>query len=132
MFAFLLFVVPFQMVWASVVPYCAHETNIAAEKHLGHHEHRHQEGGESTSAMGDQGDDSHTLHADCETCHLGCTVALPTQAVLTNPVPGGATVGYNDHCYTSHVPSGPERPDRSEPNPAARFGGGAVFGSLNA
>lgn len=41
-FAFLLFVVPFQLVWGAAAPYCAHEAAASAKKHFGHHEHKHQ------------------------------------------------------------------------------------------
>jgi len=58
MFAVLLLVLPFQMIWAAAAPYCAHETNTSASKHFGHHEHRHQAGGEITPALGDDGNGS--------------------------------------------------------------------------
>ncbi|MCD6672684.1 MAG: hypothetical protein LT106_07500 [Burkholderiaceae bacterium] len=129
MFAMLLLVLPFQMIWAAAAPYCAHETNTSASKHFGHHEHRHQAGGEITPALGDDGNGSGTYHADCATCHLGCAATLsaliPTAALLlpaASPVAGASS-------YTSHVPSGPERPDRSDVCAAVRSGGGVVSGT---
>lgn len=129
-FAFLLLVVPFQLVWGSVAPYCAHEVSVSAKKHFGHHEHKHQAGGEIASATDEAVDDTGVYHADCEICHLGCSafiletipavVALPHRNAARPPEPH----------YDSHIPDGPQRPDRAHPAPAARFGGGVVMVSL--
>jgi len=126
-FALLLLVLPFQMVWASAAPYCAHETNSAA-KHFGHHEHRHQAGGEVTPAPDGNGSGSGLYHADCGTCHLGCAATLsapiPAAALLLPETPPIASLS----SYTSYVPSGPERPDRSDISAAVRSGSGVVSG----
>jgi hypothetical protein len=130
-FAFLLFVVPFQLVWGAAAPYCAHEatteTTARAGKHFGHHEHKHQGGGEITPAS-EEGIAS-AYHADCESCHLGCTVTPLAPAMTIGILPHGAVVADPAFTYRSHIPSGPERPDRSASTAAARFGGGVVFGS---
>lgn len=63
-FAFLLFVVPFQLVWGAAAPYCAHEAGISAKKHFGHHEHKHQADGEITSATEDADDTAGAYHAE--------------------------------------------------------------------
>jgi hypothetical protein len=129
-FAFLLFVVPFQLVWGSAAPYCAHEESASAVKHFGHHEHKHQTGGEVTPAAGDQSDDAGAYHADCESCHLGCSAVLRSNAPEVHALPLVSALGYRGPSFTSHVPSGPHRPDRADPAPAARFGGGVVVVSL--
>lgn len=124
---FLLVLVPFQLVWAAAAPYCAHETKTsAAAKHFGHHDHEHKGNG-SVSSSGDDGSGSSGAHIDCESCHLGTSVTLPALALGILPMPVQAVLGAGDPSYTSHVPSGPERPDRFEPLAAARFGGGVVF-----
>ncbi|MGH6625632.1 MAG: hypothetical protein ACRECD_03645 [Burkholderiaceae bacterium] len=128
-FAFLLFVVPFQIVWGAAAPYCAHDSTAVAKKHFGHHEHRHQADGQVASAEGDSADASGTYHADCESCHLGTSVTLPPHTLSIPAMALGAIQGCHPPCYTSHVPSGPERPDRAIIAAAARFGGGVVFGS---
>jgi hypothetical protein len=127
LFLVLLCVMPFQLVWASVAPYCAHETGSAARKHFGHHEHQHQAGGELTMGLDIQEDGSAAYHADCESCHLGCSVTLTTPAIAITASPHDALLGSHGPRYTSHVPSGPERPDRIELTPAARFGGVVEF-----
>lgn len=128
MFAVLLLVLPFQMIWAAAAPYCAHETNTPASKHFGHHDHRHQVGGEIAPTLGDDGNGSGTYHADCATCHLGCAATLsapiPVVAFLVPEAPSIAAAS----SYTSYVPSGPERPDRSAVTAAVRSGGGVVSG----
>ena len=117
----LLAVMPVQWAWASVAPYCGHETTAAAKKHFGHHEHQHQAGDQKV----DDGDADplNAVHADCEFCHLAASASLPAApdepiaaleeaSVFATPPPG----------YVSHIPSGPERPDRLHATAAVRFG----------
>ena len=131
-FVFLLIVVPFQLVWGAAVPYCAHETMAGAAKHFGHHEHRHQADVVAPSAEADNGDGSGAYDLDCAICHLGTSVSLPSLVISLAAVPSGVLQGENGSGYSSHVPSGLERPDRAEIATAARFGGGVAFGLLPA
>jgi len=126
-FVLLLFVLPFQIVWASVAPYCAHETNASASQHFGHHEHRHQAGGEITPAL-DDGAGSGTYHADCATCHLGCAAALAVPIASATLLLPGAPPTAGPSSYTSHVPSGPERPEKNNVFAAVRSGGDVISG----
>ena len=126
-FALLLFVLPFQMVWASAAPYCAHETNASASKHFGHHEHRHQAGGETSPAT-DDGAGSGAYHADCATCHLGCAATLSAPMPAATLLLPGAPPIARASSYTSHVPSGPDRPDRSGVFAAVRSGSDVISG----
>ena len=127
---FLLLVLPFQMVWAAAAPVCAHETQAAAQQHFGHHEHLHQ-GSEPTPATADDSGTESSMsgayHADCATCHFGTSVPLTSPAVAVAMDHHGAVHGSHGAQYRSHVPSGPERPDRFELTAAARFGGGVEF-----
>lgn len=127
---FMLLVLPFQLVWAAAAPVCAHETEITAKKHFGHHEHQHQ-GSTSVTAEDDLAPDSSTgsgsQHADCETCHLGTSVAVTSPKAVSPPLPQGAALGEHGGSYRSHIPSGLERPDRLELTAAVRFGGGVEF-----
>ena len=132
LFVLLLLVLPLQAVWASAAPYCAHETSTSAKRHFGHHEHQHQTGGETSQAFDDNPEGPGAYHADCETCHLGCSATLPAPTAAVEALPHGAVLAFHHPCYASHVPSGPERPDRSASAPAARFGGGVVPGSIPA
>lgn len=129
--AFMLLVLPFQLVWAAAAPVCAHETQVAAKKHFGHHEHQHQGAGSDSAAADEGGIDgskgSGTYHADCETCHLGTSVAVTSPTPVVTPLPHGAVHGDHRSTYRSHIPSGLERPDRLELTAAARFGGGVEF-----
>lgn len=130
LFVLLLLVLPFQMVWASAAPYCAHEVDISANKHFGHHEHKHAAGAEIKPAMDSIEAESGAYHADCESCHLGCSGAFSSPSRLIGSLPPGDALSVSMPSYASHIPAGPERPDRSDAAPAARFGGGVVFGSL--
>lgn len=129
-FAFLLLVVPFQLVWGSAAPYCAHEASTPGKKHFGHHEHKHQADGEVISATDDGGDAMGAFHADCESCHLGCTAFMPAATAAVEDLPDGKTVGRPDPRYDSHIPASPLRPDRAHATPAVRFGGDVVVVSL--
>lgn len=130
-FAFLLLVLPFQMVWGMAAPYCAHEATTEAgaqgSKHFGHHEHEHQDRGEISPGFDEGGTGAY--HADCESCHLGCSATSPIPDLSFSSLPRGALVAGLTFAFTSYIPSGPERPDRSEPTAAVRFGGGVVFAS---
>lgn len=129
-FAFLLFVVPFQLVWGAATPYCAHEASVSAKKHFGHHEHKHQAGGEVVSATDDAADNAGAYHADCESCHLGCSAFIPAAIPTVGAIPHSRTMGRAEPRYASHIPACPQRPDRAHPAPAVRFGGGVVMVSL--
>lgn len=128
-FAFLLLVVPFQLVWGSAAPYCAHEASVAAKKHFGHHEHKHVAGGEVVSAS-DDANMPGGYHADCEACHLGCTAFMPAMTPAVEPTSHGDALSHREPRYDSHIPAGPQRPDRADHPPAARLGGGVVVVSL--
>ncbi|MBW7923995.1 MAG: hypothetical protein H3C59_04525 [Burkholderiaceae bacterium] len=127
-FALLLLVLPFQMVWASAAPYCAHETSTSASKHFGHHEHRHYAGGEVTPSSDNDGNGSGTYHADCGTCHLGCAATLSAPIPVVTLLLPGSPLATAPSRYISYVPAGPERPDRSDFSAAVRSGGGVVSG----
>lgn len=127
---FLLLVVPFQLVWASAAPYCAHESGVSAKKHFGHHEHTHLASDEIASSTDDTGNATGAHHADCESCHLGCSAFMPAVTYAVEALPHGSAMTHRDPCYDSHIPAGPHSPDRADPAPAARFGGGVVVVSL--
>ena len=84
-FAILLLVLlPLQALWAAAAPYCEHEKTPAASKHLGHHEHEHQEavpgdvdtdGGSSLPTAG---------HTDCHVCHGSAVVAAVSVAAASH------------------------------------------------
>lgn len=124
----ILMVVPAQFVWAAAAPYCAHETSPTAKKHIGHHEHRHQAGDTQTPTSGDDDLPGMTSHADCQFCHLSASASIPSAVRLMGvPPPAPPPAGLHP-AYLSHVPSGPERPDRSDSSAAVRIGGGVAFG----
>ncbi len=68
----LMLVLPLQMSFAAVAPYCAHEEGAAAQ-HVGHHSHTHQAA---------DGQDQHQnqlpgADLDCDYCHHAASAALP-------------------------------------------------------
>ena len=117
-------------------PVCGHETELESNKHFGHHEHKHQgsaAASETSEVSPDlDGDGPATSHPDCESCHLGTSVALTLQRLALGVLPEVAVDQSDPHPYRSHVPSGPERPDRLQLLAAVRFAGGVEFSPLPA
>lgn len=108
----LLAVVPLQLAWGGAAVYCGHEPAVAASQHIGHHEHVHQPGTDSGSASTDAADMSSALDDDCLTCH-SCASATLTMAPLGTAVLScTGLLGASLPRYSSHIPAGPERPDR--------------------
>jgi hypothetical protein len=110
---FLLVVVPLQKAWAGAAAYCAHETRVSGAKHVGHHEHVHQPSDDGASAPVDDANTSSPFHADCETCHFGASAILTRAPLGTVILPTAGLLGASPPRYLSHIPAGPERPDRS-------------------
>ena len=126
----MLCLLPVQLVWASVAPYCAHEPEMAgaASRHFGHHEHQHRAGGAVATALDSDG--SLADHADCHGCNLAGSLmplappgGMPALAREAIAMPAAVP-------YSSHIPCAPERPDRAELSAAARFGGEVEFRPL--
>lgn len=71
----LMWVLPLQLSFAAVAPYCAHEQGAAA-RHFGHHSHKHQDA--------DSADEHQSklpgADPDCDYCHHACCAALPMPA----------------------------------------------------
>lgn len=129
-FAFLLFVMPFQWAWGAAAPYCAHEASVAAKKHFGHHEHEHQAGSDLVPATSDAADASGAFQADCESCLLACAEFMPAITSAIDTLPHGDAMRQPEPCYDSHIPASPLRPDRAHSTAAARSGGDVVMVSL--
>ncbi|MCW5642409.1 MAG: cobalt-zinc-cadmium resistance protein [Rhodoferax sp.] len=125
-----LFVLPFQFVWASAAPYCAHEAYSSAAKHFGHHDHKHAAGGEIKLAGGEDNASAGLDDVDCESCHLGCSPPFLKLAPTIFSELQGANLGPPSARYISHVPDGPDRPKQVDLTAAARFGGGVVLDLL--
>jgi hypothetical protein len=109
----LLAVVPLQLAWAGTAVYCGHESAVAGATHVGHHEHVHVVSTDGASASVDDADMSNTFHADCETCHFGASATLTMAPLGTAMLPSAGLLGAASPRYLSHIPAGPERPDRS-------------------
>lgn len=123
---FMLVLLPFQFVWGSAAQYCTHESSSQASAHFGHHSHAHEGGDEAAKASG-VGASLGTFDGDCASCHLGTASSLLGEALIVHAPEHGRNLSDHDTLYQSHIPIGLERPDRSEPTTAARFGGGVEF-----
>lgn len=113
LFTLMLVILPLQSVWAAAASYCRHETGIAA-KHLGHHDHEHMQvkadgkvDAKSDSAPAPGAD------TDCSICHLSTAPSLAS-STAAGPASLDAPPQFAYHrSDLSHIPAGPERPDRS-------------------
>jgi hypothetical protein len=123
---FMFLVVPFQLVWASAAPYCAHESGVSVDEHFGHHDHTHVAGDEFVSSMDDTGEAAGAHDADCESCHLGSSAFMPAVTTAIEALPHAGSMPHPDPRYDSHIPTPPRRPDRACSAPAARSGGAVV------
>ena len=125
-------VLSMQFASVAAATYCQHETTGVA-KHFGHHEHKHEVPGKGKAADAGSVSDSQEKNGlgdpDCEFCHLsgGATLTTPPLAFAVVP-PQDAFRAHDRAGYRSHIPCGPERPDRSDSRPAARFCGGVTVG----
>ena len=99
---FLLLILPFQISWAVVAPYCQHE-KAPLVQHFGHHEHEHQ------SSQEVDGDGIAEVHSDCEFCHLSMSSMLVQLAQLASS-PSIAYIESPPVVYRSYIANGPERP----------------------
>jgi hypothetical protein len=120
----LLVAMPFQMVWGSVAQYCAHETSVESKKHLGHHEHQHEAAADAAATLDIDPGAVTTNDLDCGICHLGASVSLTASVLIAFVEPTASRPPTPLQGFLSHVPEGPERPDRAVLAAAVRFGGG--------
>ena len=113
---FLLIWFPLQMSWAAVASYCQHESNPAAQRHFGHHEHIHldpQHGerpGDKAAKDKSGGVKKASADNDCTVCHM--SAASPVSETHTPEVASSREwFGHSIEGYASNIPAGPERPD---------------------
>ena len=107
----LLVLLPFQISWAMAGEHCQDESGPVAT-HFGHHVHHHQ-------SKLDPPDPKHTekpskIHPDCGSCHT-TVLALFMEPSLAPALSLSASKPppFPPDSYTSHVPDGPHKPDRS-------------------
>lgn len=111
-FILLLVFLPLQSVWGAAASYCRHETGGAA-KHFGHHEHKHRQG-QSDGRMDDKGGANvNVADTDCTTCHLTASPTLAVRLVVDLAAPAAPPQFSYHRSDLSHIPAGPERPDRA-------------------
>ncbi len=111
-FVLLLVFLPLQSVWGAAASYCGHESD-AATKHFGHHEHKHQQGKAERSTDSKGSAKAGTFgDFDCATCQLSAPTL--TADLVAGIAPAAAPPQFSYHrSDLSHIPAGPERPDRA-------------------
>lgn len=103
----MLFALLFQFSWAAAAGYCQHENGQAAQ-HFGHHYHQHQLA--SADGKDVSGKSPLQAHADCSSCHLSCSAAAASSAVVSVVTPASLVVADPPGALPSVVPESPERP----------------------
>nr|WP_151638592.1 DUF2946 family protein [Noviherbaspirillum malthae] len=103
---FLLALLPLQYSWAVIASYCQHEKEHVT--HIGHHADDHK--GAKGKGDPDKGK-SASLH-ECEYCHQACQASLAPAISSTFLLHGRSTLASPPLLYSSHIPDGPDRPDR--------------------
>ena len=111
-FVLLLVFLPLQAVWGAAASYCGHEADPAA-KHFGHHQHKHQPGQGERGTDGNGSAKTNSIgDFDCATCHLSSPSLASSLVVGLVPADGPPQFNYH-RSDLSHIPAGPERPDRA-------------------
>lgn len=62
---------PLQLAWGVVAPYCEHEETVTAQ-HPGHHSHEHE-----APAQDDNSGKKPLVDADCGVCHASMAAVVP-------------------------------------------------------
>jgi len=102
----LLTILPLQYSWAAAAVYCQHEQEQQTS-HFGHHTHQHQAENEES----EEPSKSKKYDNDCGICQFSA------QASFLSAFPAGLPPNDVVHYarlpdnYSSHVPSGPQKPD---------------------
>lgn len=88
---FLLIFLPFSWTAAAVAAYCKHETVVAEQQHVGHHDHQHSaDNGKDASPDPAQSGGS---DPDCAACYAGFATVIPgavTLLLISTDSPGFA------------------------------------------
>ena len=112
---FLLILMPLQLSWGAVAPYCQHESSSAA-RHFGHHAHPHGDAlkqlqGKKPAAAEKAKLGSLSPDPDCSYCHLN--VVKPVATFVLPPVAQGAQTLSEDveQIFSTRAPDHPERPN---------------------
>lgn len=114
----LMLLLPAQWGWAAAAKTCLHESG-AVSAHFGHHLHQHEVSASSVdaaNAVADSGDaqgQPSADHADCGVCHLSAAKVCVDLTHQFDAEPSAERHSALAPHYTSHIPHGPERPDRA-------------------
>ncbi len=132
----LFLLLPLQVTWAAISPYCQHELGLEAV-HLGHHQHKHGHGDRTQVSQRDQvqvdasqaaayengsSDENmksatvtDDLDSDCGTCHSSCATALLGRDVKADVVSVPTNANHSDARASNFDKDRPERPNWSFP-----------------
>ncbi len=108
----MMLLLPLQWSWAAAAAYCEHETGVAAG-HLGHHEHKHEADGSDNGSQAGKPASKLLVDNDCSVCHLSGLHWLDGVSASVSGPQAPPRPGEQLAPFSSHIPHGPERPDRA-------------------
>jgi hypothetical protein len=111
---FMIVILPFQWVWAAAASTYTHEAAGSVSQFSQHvHDHVHEHVAEQASAAADTEKASFAAdHSHCGGAHLWADMACDDASLPPNIGWSRGRIGTSAPAFESHVPAGPERPDR--------------------
>jgi hypothetical protein len=112
---FMMVLLPFQWVWAAAASTYTHEAAGSAAQFSQHvHDHVHEHGAEQANVATDSEQASFAAdHPHCGGSHVWADMSCHDAALPPISGWGCERIGAATSAYNSHIPAGPERPDRS-------------------
>lgn len=107
---FMVVMMPLQLSWAAVSSYCQHESGAAA-KHLGHHEHQHQQADKTGDSDQTKAKKFGTVDADCHFCYAYSPVIFSDTEVISSVVTEPLFATWASEASRSNPSPRPERPN---------------------
>jgi len=105
----LILLLPLQLSWAAMAPYCQNEAS-QTRVHFGHHEHR---ASHKSMSMKDHASKSVIDNdVECGLCHLSCCKSVTTYTQLKLSADFNLAVyPFIPSEFSSHIAEGPEKPN---------------------
>lgn len=104
---FVLILLPMQWTYAAVGSYCRHEAT-AESSHVGHHEHKHEQG--NFAEDNDKDDRDSFDDQDCPTCHCSFAYGVNVGEAASLPAKVSAPILFRSQAIPDRSPDNPYRP----------------------
>lgn len=105
----ILMVLPLQWSYAAIADYCQHEEVVAAQNHIGHHEHQHIDKNERATPD-DKTKKVSFADLDCPSCQHSTPVAMMQLPTISSPHFSTAPIIFLSESIPYRSPDNPFRP----------------------